>query len=66
MTELLALLPHEEALRKLPLELSLCRNKRYLIIVEPAFENLVVRAPGTTKNVAGQPKILMWLSDGQP
>ncbi len=31
-----------------------------------AFEILVVRAPGTTKNVAGQPKILMQLSDGQP
>ncbi len=31
-----------------------------------AFENSVVRAPGTTKKVAGQPKILMWLSNGQP
>ncbi len=31
-----------------------------------AFEILVVRAPGTTKKVAGQPIILMWLSDGQP
>ncbi len=27
---------------------------------------LVGRAPGTIKTVAGQPKILMWLSDGQP
>ncbi len=31
-----------------------------------AFEILVVRAPGTTKKVAGQPKILMQLFDGQP
>ncbi len=31
-----------------------------------AFEILVVRAPGTTKKVNGQPKILMRLSDGQP
>ncbi len=33
---------------------------------EVQFENSVVRAPGTTKKVAGQPKILMWSSDGQP
>ena len=32
----------------------------------PAFEKLVVRAPGTTKRVAGQPEIMMQLSDGQP
>ena len=30
------------------------------------FEILVVRAPGTTTKVAGQPKILTQLSDGQP
>ncbi len=34
-------------------------------ISTPAFENSVVRAPATTKKVAGQPKILMWLSDGR-
>ncbi len=34
--------------------------------LDPAFEISVVRAPGTTKQVAGQPKILMWLSDWQP
>ncbi len=33
---------------------------------DPAFEISVVRAPGTTKKIAGQPKILMQLSDGQP
>ena len=31
----------------------------------PAFEISVVRAPGTTKKLAGQPKILKQLSDGQ-
>ena len=31
-----------------------------------AFEILVVRAPGTTTKVAGQPKIMIQLSEGQP
>ncbi len=46
---------------------KLCLS-RYALVkgLQSAFKISVVRAPGTTKQVAGQPKKLMQLSDGQP
>ncbi len=47
-------------------QMNRSKLKVFSVMLASAFEILVVRAPGTTKNVAGQPKILMQLSDGQP
>lgn len=35
-------------------------------LLQPAFEIAVVRSPETTKTCVGQPKIMIWLSGGQP
>ncbi len=40
--------------------------QRHRAWLQAAFEILVVRVPGTTTKITGQPKVLMQLSDGQP